>query len=126
MKSKIAITVLSLLILGYVSFRVLIYFFDGIDYKILSSKRSPDANYLITEFQSMSEGSHAPYGKHLVLSWGPVNKPDKGHVIFAGYCNTLTYSWASEKEITVECNSTEKDNIKSISTAAYGIEINYQ
>ncbi len=126
MKSKIVIGFLSLLIIGYISLRALIYFFDGVDYDISSSKRSPDGRHLITEIQSMSEGSHAPYGQHLVFSWRPVNTPDKGYVIFAGYCDDLTYSWISDIEITISCSGSGEQKVRSRAVNAYGIQINYE
>lgn len=126
MKSQITITLLALVILGYICLRVPNYFLDGADYEIISSKRSPDDRFLIIEFQSNGEEAHAPYGQHLVLSWKPVNKPKQGHIIFAGYCKKLTYSWVSEQKIAIACESTEKNNVRSRSTKAYGIEIEYQ
>lgn len=126
MKSKIIITLLTLLILGYVCLKALIYYLGGMDYQNVSSKSAPDSRYLITEFHSMTEVSHAPYGLHLVLSSKPVNTPENGHVIFAGYCKSLAYSWITNREIMVTCVGSEEDPVRSRSLMAYGISINYE
>lgn len=96
------------------------------DYDILSSKSSPNGSYIITELNSMSEGAHAPYGQHLVLSRRPVNTPDKGYVIFAGYCNKLSYEWSSDTDITILCSGLDKEKVRSSAIKAYGIQISYE
>lgn len=96
------------------------------DYDIYSSERSPNGSYIITGFDSMSEGAHAPYGQHLTLSKLPVNTPDKGYVIFAGYCNKLSYVWNSDTDITISCSGLDEEKVRSSAVKAYGIKINYE
>lgn len=96
------------------------------DYDIASSKRSPNGNYIITEFDSMSEGAHAPYGQHLTVSKMPVNTPDKGYVIFAGYCNDLSYVWNSDTNITISCSGFDQEKVRSRAINAFGIKIKYE
>ena len=123
-KSGTPAVVLSLLVVGYLAFRVTIYLFDGMDYQVLSTQKSPDGSRLLTHMKSMSESSHAPYGDHLVLSrWG-VNTPDKGYVVFAGYCENLDYSWGSSEAISITCSGENKEElIKTLVKKAYGIRV---
>lgn len=126
MKSRIVIGFLSILVIGYISIRLLIYFLDGLDYDVSSNKRSPNGNYLLTEVLSTSEGGHAPYGEHLILSRKAVDTPDEGCVIFAGYCKSLSYSWKSDAEITISCSGLDTENVMSSAVKAHGIQVNYE
>ena len=128
MKPKITIAVLVLLIAGYIGYRTLMHFIGSIRYEFISSKGSPDGRFVITELRSTREGAHAPYGQHLVLSTGELATPDKGHVIFAGYCSTLSYSWSAKDEIIIACDDPvlDTDPVRTKSTRAFGIEIKHQ
>lgn len=104
----------------------MIHLLDGMDYELVSSASSPDGQIIVSELHSSSEAGHAPYGQHLVLSRKKITRPGEEHVIFAGYCKSLSYSWASNTEIVVSCESSNTDAIKTKSIKALGIEIKYQ
>jgi len=124
-KKNVTIILLSAIIALYALFRLLMVVLPSLDYEKQSSKTSPNGNSELTLFQSQSEAGHAPYGEHLVLhSTRKVLNPDKGHVIFAGYCESgLDYSWKSDKEIVVKCAPSGKVPILTSSTIAYGVSI---
>jgi hypothetical protein len=114
------------LIPSYLGFRVLRHLLDGMDYQFVSSASAPDGRLVVTELQSSSEGAHAPYGQHLVLSREVVSTPDEGYVLFAGYCKSVSYSWASNEEIIISCDGGNAETIRTKSIRALGIEIKYQ
>lgn len=124
-KAKLLSAVLVLAILGYVSFRVLDSLFDSMDYDQIGLKTSPDSRFVVTELRSNSEGAHAPYGQHLVLGPRAVTHPDQAHVIFAGYCDDLQYQWVGPETIKVECATGERDPVRSLSSSAYGVAVEY-
>lgn len=99
MKGRILNFGLLAVILAYVGLRALTELLGATDYNSVTSVPSPDGKWVITELQSMSEGAHAPYGQHLVLASKAVARADQGHVIFAGYCEALTYQWAGSGAI---------------------------
>lgn len=95
------------------------------DYDQVGLKNSPDYRFIVTELQSSSEGVHAPYGQHLVLGRTAVRHPDQADVIFAGYCDDLQYQLAGPEIIKVECTTDESEPVRSLSSSAYGIAIEY-
>ncbi|MDY6922060.1 MAG: hypothetical protein SV765_17820 [Pseudomonadota bacterium] len=115
---------LTLVIIGYISFRSAVYWLEGMDYQELSSKESPNGATLLTHIQSMNEGSHAPYGDHLILSRRGVNSSGEGYVVFAGYCESLEYLWISSQAISINCLSKDDEkSIKTLAAEAYGIRV---
>ncbi len=126
LKSKITIALLILLIACYIGLKLLSYFFEGMDYQVVSSKGSENKKFIVTELLSMSEGGHAPYGTQLILSGEAVNSSKQGHTIFAGYCKKVSYHWVSNSELSVSCKESEKDAIKSLSSKAFGVEVKLQ
>lgn len=103
---------------------------DASGYAMKSKKVSPSGQYTLYEIESVSQEGPAPQGQHLVLSDKPlVMKPDDGDVIFAGYCSRpITYSWKSEKHISIQCKATEKEaaNAQATSKTVRGIHVEIQ
>lgn len=125
MKSKIKITLIAFLSLASILLFSLFYLISGSGYQLINTENSPNSIYTLTEFLSNSEAGHAPYSSHLVLSTEPITNPEKGHIIYAGYCFKLNYTWDSNEQITINCKS--KESIKTITLAkvSYGININF-
>lgn len=73
----------------------------------------------------MSEAGHAPYGEHLVLSKFAISSPEKGHVIYAGYCNKLKYSWVANEKIEISCQREDSEKVITLSNKAYAINVIY-
>ncbi len=123
MKKNIVIAALILIISLYVLFRAGLSYLDDYNYTKESSSASPNGYWLLTEFQSMSEGGHAPYGQYLSLTRkSEINTPEKGYVVFAGYCdNTFGYEWKSDELVLIKCKPDEGKNILTISKAAFGV-----
>ena len=108
----------------YALFRAGLSYLDGYNYTKESSSPSPSGRWLITMFQSMSEGGHAPYGQYLSLTRkSEINTPEKGHIVFAGYCGqSFDFEWKSDHLVLIKCGSDEGKNILTISNAAFGIK----
>ena len=117
--------ILVLMITVYFCLKLLISVDYGMHY-LVSTESAPGGSLIVTELHSLSESGHAPYGQYLVLSRKQVTTPDKGFVIFAGYCNSLSYSWISNTEIFISCDSGNSDTIRTKSIRALGVEIIYQ
>jgi hypothetical protein len=98
---------------------------EGMDYSVESKKASPSGRYVLYEVHSRSEGGHAPYGQHLVLSsGGQVRQPNDGYVVFAGYCiPRVAYSWTSDVQITITCKSNEKTIARTKVEVVQGIKV---
>lgn len=100
------------------------YMLSGFDYSIVSKGASPSGHLTLYEVESLSEGGHAPYGQHLVLSSGSVRKPDDGYVVFAGYCyQPLSYSWKSDEHISVTCKVKDKIDTRTKAEIVQGIKV---
>lgn len=125
MKKNLTITFLLLVIVGYGLMRLAISAISDFDSNLVSSKVSPNGQYTVFEFESTSEGGHAPYGQELVLTNKKnIKSPEDGYIIFAGYCNRpMTYSWKSNNAIQVVCESNEKITIRTKSDKAFDINI---
>ncbi|GIT99927.1 hypothetical protein TSL6_04340 [Sulfurovum sp. TSL6] len=125
MKSKITIISLSLIIVMYLAFKGFIHILSSSNYKLNSIKSASNTKFIVSEFESLSEAGHAPYGKHLTLSKKPIDTPSEGHIIYAGYCLNLEYSWLSNNRIQVNCRTDKPENPVSLSKTAYGIVVEY-
>ena len=121
---KALIIILFLILAGTLVVKI---YLPSLSYSIDSNKVSPNGHFSVTEFYSNSEGGHAPYGQHLVLSREKIIRhPDEGHLIFAGYCSKLNYEWNQVNNITISCHSRENAQIMAQSVMVYGIEIDLQ
>ena len=101
----------------------------SLGFDVDSNKVSPNGAFSITEFYSKSDsaGHAAPYGQHLVLSREKlISHPDKGDLIFAGYCSNLSYEWNQENNISIVCKSGGNPQIMAHSTMVYGVKIDLQ
>ncbi|HEY9201262.1 MAG TPA: hypothetical protein VIQ81_06695 [Gammaproteobacteria bacterium] len=125
MRNKTKITLIAFLSSATILLFSFLYLINGSGYQLINTENSPNSIYTLTEFLSNSEAGHAPYGSYLVLSTEPIANPDKGHIIYAGYCFKLNYTWDSNEQITINCKS--KESIKTITLAkvSYGININF-
>ena len=97
------------------------------DWSLISEENSPDGNYTIYEYSYGSDGDrHASYGTYIFLKPSYSSKKSiNSYVVFAGYCsNKNIYKWASNKQIDITCEASDKDNIRTQSVKAYGIKIN--
>lgn len=101
------------------------YMLVNLDYSIVSKSTSPSGNLNVFEVEALSEGGHAPYGQHLVLSSsGSVRKPDDGYVVFAGYCyQPLSYSWKSDEHISVTCKIKDRIDTRTKAEVVQGIKV---
>lgn len=101
------------------------YMLTGFDYSVVSKGASPSGHLKLYEVESLSEGGHAPYGQHLVLSSsGSVRKPEDGYVVFAGYCDRpLSYSWKSDEHISVTCKVNDKIDTRTKAEVVQGIKV---
>jgi hypothetical protein len=100
-------------------------FLSSQNYRLLSNKTSPNGKYVITEYASVTEGGHAPYGQHLVLTTnGAIKDPEHGYVIFAGYCDPApNYYWGSNSNVVVECKVDSGRSIRTGANLAFGIKV---
>lgn len=121
-KLLVGIAVVILLGLGAYSAQRLLM---RLDYRVVSSKPSPNGNWMAFEIDSTSEGGQAPYGQHVVLCQkNRINTPDEGYVVFAGYCEQpLTYSWPTNEILSIECSSKEKSPVRTSVVKAFGIAV---
>lgn len=65
----------------------------------------------------------SPYGTYLFI--GPANgfkSPTSKHVVFAGYCDELSYNWVSNELIEISLGECEGKDIRTLAKKAYGIE----
>lgn len=95
------------------------------EYTVLSSQLSPSGGVTIAALRSTSEAAHAPYGEYLVLSSKPaIKSPNEGYVVFAGYCGGgLTFSWKSDAEVSIRCETTTPNPVQTLASKAFGIDI---
>jgi len=88
------------------------------------AKLSPDGNTKIFEYYYMSDGNrHAPYGTYLFI--GPANgilPATSRHVVYAGYCDGLSYEWVSYELIEISLGECEGKYIRTLARNAYGVE----
>ena len=92
----------------------------------VSEKHSPDGAFTLYEYNYSSDGNrHAPYGTYIFIKPSYSNKkPINSHVIFAGYCsNSDLYKWVGSTEVEITCIASEKDNVRTQATKAYGINV---
>lgn len=94
-------------------------------YTVLSSQLSPSGGVTISALSSTSEAGHAPYGQYLVLSSKPeIDSPNDGYVVFAGYCHEgLSFSWKSDTEVSIRCDTTTPNPVQTLASKAFGIDI---
>jgi len=109
----------------YVLFQLGICKLQEYEFKKISSKISPNGKFIVSEYTSLTEGGHAPYGEHLVL-----NKKREGadifhgYIIFAGYCEPgMGYSWDSDGRILIKCKAKKDCSIMTQAQLVYGIKI---
>lgn len=109
----------------YLAFKGLIHISNSLSYQLNTTKLASNKKFIVSEFESISEAGHAPYGKHLTLSKKPIDSPGQGHIIYAGYCLNLEYSWLSDNRIQVKCRTDKPEKVISLSKTAYGIVVEY-
>lgn len=104
------------------------YFFESLyGYKFVDSKISTDGRHTITQFAALDYNQYAPYGRILVLANDKVSSPEKGHVIFGGWCSYgINYDWKSPESIEIVCDMSHEESIYTASTIARGIAITIQ
>jgi len=105
-------------------------FLSSLDHTLLSQQTSPNGQFTIHEFMSLSDAfGHAPYGLILVLSPSrTVREPLQGHVFFGGYCSKLVYRWTSDQQIAVRCVTKAPVNpqlVRTLSTRVLGIAVQF-
>lgn len=125
MKRILAIA-LSVALVGAVGLIFLLSYFDDVYWKSQSQKTSPNGNFIVHEYAYSSDSDrHAPYGTYLLLlPTKSFEDPKEGYVIFAGYCVApIAYSWLSNEDIHITCESDEPDNIRTLSSKAFGVRI---
>lgn len=90
-----------------------------------SHASSPNNEFTVFEFHSVSESGQAPYGDYLLISKKlHINDPENAMVVFAGYCrNQLKYSWASNAKIEFSCPVKDAGEIRTLVRKVYGISI---
>ena len=101
----------------------------GMDYSLISERKSPNGKMIVHEFRSNHDGlGHAPYGSTLALSHGKrIRSPDEGFVFFAGYCaGPILYEWNSNESVSVRCiDGDRNEGPRTLASAMYGIKVNY-
>lgn len=105
-------------------------FLSSLDHTLLSQQTSPNGQFTIHEFRSLSDRfGHAPYGLILVLSPSrTIQEPKEGHVFFAGYCSKLVYQWTSDQQISVRCMTkapVDPKLVRTLSTRVHGIAVQF-
>ena len=114
-------------ILGLIGAYVAVgYGLDRLVYPLKGVTESPNGNYRIFNFHSLSDDSgHAPYGTNLSLTRNRhISSPDDGYVIFGGHCKTgARVEWKGDAHIIVYCE--QVDSAKTQVARAYGIDIEY-
>ena len=124
MKKLLVITI----ILAVGIFAAIVYT-DNQEWVLESSKLSPNETFGIYKYSYLSDGNrHAPYGTYLYLQNAKgFQSPLKGYLIFAGYCGkNMSYSWATNEHVVVNCEAGEPKNIRTLARKAYGIRITYK
>ena len=97
-------------------------------YELVATQRSPSGMLTIAAFRSVSEAGHAPYGDHLVLSPEPhIRRPSDGYVVFAGYCsNELRFSWTSDTEVVIQCDTKESNPVVTLASRAGRVDFRFE
>ena len=89
------------------------------------TKLSPDGLTRIVEYAYMDDRNrHAPYGTYLLLAPAEGVLPATfGHVAYAGYCDDISYEWLSNEVIELSLGECKSENIRTLASQAYGIEL---
>lgn len=111
-----------------IAFFTLVFLFDSGSWEQLSTKQSPDGKYSLYLYNYNSDGdTHAPYGQYIFFHPEyKISNPIKSDVIFAGYCENISYTWVSITEIKIICKTQDTKNIRTQSNKIFGINVNVQ
>lgn len=89
-------------------------FFHSFDIEKIGTVKAPDQSAVLEHCRSRTDtrpDHHAPYGDHVFFRQARFPAPDcNGALIFAGYCQDLTMSWTTAREIELVCTGTEEVN----------------
>jgi len=123
---KVLAFFICLLLVGIAGLFSAFLFTKDFYWELKSNKVSPNGGHSVYKYFYSSDGSrHAPYGTYLYLqNANSLQSPLNGYLIFAGYCGqNMNYSWSSNQSIVITCEAGEPQNIRTLASKAYGIQI---
>lgn len=114
----VMLVVLILMAVGYFSAK-------NLHWEFLGEQTSPDGRFNTAIYNYQSDGDrHAPYGYYIYLQTNNLLNRKEGDLLFAGYCEiTPEIEWVSDHQLVIHCNAKTPDDIRTLMSRVYGIEI---
>ena len=127
MKYKISLLINVLFVLAIATYLANHYFFQSLNWELISAAKSPNGHFLVHHYRSNSEDGHAPYGDNFVISsWRSFPQPHNPETFYASYCGANSnFQWASNNEIIINCSNAEEPTYTQASIV-HGIKITVQ